>query len=96
MSNELEQSKLRKKIQKEYPEFLDAVNGMSVQQLEGRLTTMAKHRVKTKQAKKEDPKLKEVSVIKSELESPYNDTLKALDIQSEYVALLIKEKGGQA
>ena len=96
MSSELEQSKLRKKIQKEYPDFVEAVNGMSVLQLEARLNTMAKHRIKTKQAKKEVEKLNEVAAIKAELESPYNDTLKALDIQSEYVALLIKEKGGQA
>lgn len=96
MSNELEQAKLRKKIQKEYPDFVEAVSGMSVQQLESRLTTMAKHRIKTKQAKKEDEKLSEVAAIKAELEAPYNDTLKALDVQSEYVALLIKEKGGQA
>ena len=66
MSNELEQAKLRKKIQKEYPDFVEAVSGMSVQQLESRLTTMAKHRIKTKQAKKEDDAWQDVREMVTE------------------------------
>lgn len=87
---------IKKVVEKEYPDFVDAVSGMALQELEARLGTLNKHRVTTQNAKDADEKLEEIKQIKSELEGPYNDTIKAVDLQSKYVVMLIKDKGGKA
>lgn len=90
-------------VENEYPDFVEAVRGMSVVDLEKKLSTMSKHRVQTNEAMERDEKLsktkdqiKELNELKKELEGPYKDTIEAVDLQSNYVVLLIREKGGQA
>lgn len=87
---------VKHEVQKKYPDFAEAVDGLSVGDLETRLSNYAKERVKVKEAKEADEQLKQVVEAKAELEGPYRDSLKAIDLKSQYMVTLIREKGGQA
>jgi len=82
-------------IQKNYPEFEEAVSGLGVSDLEARLMELAKGRQATREAKEIDDKLEQASALKSELEAPYRDAFKAIDDKSRYLTKLIGEKGGK-
>lgn len=83
-------------VQKKYPDFAEAVDGLAVNDLENRLLNYAKERENVRAAKEADEKLEEVCSLKSELEGPYKDSQKAIDLKSRYIIALIKEKGGNA
>jgi hypothetical protein len=86
---------IKHEVQKKYPDFAEAVDGLSVTELEIRLSTYAKELVKIKEAKEADEKLAEVLELKAELEGPYKDAKKAVEQKSEYMVALIRDKGGQ-
>lgn len=86
---------IKHEVQKKYPDFSEAVDGLSVGDLETRLSTYAKELVKIKEAKEADEKLNDVLALKAELEGPYKDAKKAVELKSEYMVTLIREKGGQ-
>jgi superfamily II RNA helicase len=81
-------------VEKKYPDFADTVLGLSVEDLEKRLSTYAKERDNVREAKENDEKLEEIANLKSELEAPYKDATKAIDLKSRYIIQLIKDKGG--
>jgi hypothetical protein len=87
---------IRSQVQKEYPDFVDAVNGLSVAELEQRLLAYAKERENVRESKEADEKLREVSELKSEMEGPYKDVQKAINLKSRYLIASIKDKGGAA
>ena len=86
---------IKSTVEKNYPDFAEAVLGLSVEQLEQRLLGYAKERENVREAKEADEKLKEVSNLKSELEGPYKDAQKAINQKSRYLIALIKDKGGK-
>lgn len=86
---------INEKVEAEYPEFVQDVLGLDVDSLEKRLSTYAKHRDETEEAKKNDDELNTGKATVKEMSAPYNDALKAINLKSKYIVALIKEKGGQ-
>jgi hypothetical protein len=88
------QKSLEEKVQSEFPEFVETVMGLNVQELEKRLSDYAKNRHEVQESKKNDEALKEIASQKSEMEAPYRDALNAIELKSKYIIKLIEEKGG--
>jgi hypothetical protein len=88
--------KMKTKVQKQYPDFVDMVDSMTVDQLEDRLNIYAKEQEKVKKAKEADMDLKNAKELASELGAPYADAKKAIDLKTSYIISLIGEKGGDA
>ena len=86
----------KKTVQKEYPDFADAIAGLSVAELESRLLGLAKENEKLADIKEEKigQRLRDLGDQKKELEGPYKDTSKAIRLKSRYIMMLIGEKGG--
>lgn len=85
---------LSEKVHKEMPEFAGEVAGLSVDDLNGRLATLAKASEENSQMKEEDDRLEEAQREAKELAAPYKDAEKAIRTKSRYIISLIKEKGG--
>ena len=86
---------VKMEVQKKYPDFAEAVEGLGVSDLEQRLLTYAKERENIAEAKDNDDKLQQTLGLKAELEGPYKDAAKAVNLKSKYLIALIKEKGGK-
>jgi hypothetical protein len=76
-------------------EFKEEVDGLSVDDLEIRISNMQKGLDESREHKKNNEALKKVSAEKSELEGPYKDVENAVKVKTKYIIELIKEKGGQ-
>lgn len=87
---------VKEKVEKEYPDFAEAVLGLAVGDLEQRLLNYAKERENVTDAKEADEQLEQVISAKKELEGPYKDAQKAINLKSRYILALIREKGGNA
>lgn len=85
---------LKKKAQKDYPDFTDSVDNLKLTDLEVNMLTLAKYREETELAKKKDVELEQTKEKVAELQAPYNDALKALKTKMAYLGLLIQERKG--
>jgi hypothetical protein len=83
-------------VQKEYPEFAATVDGLSVADLEKKLSTYAKEQEKVIEAQERDVGLEDAKAKVSELSGPYNDAKKAIRIKMRYLIAIIRDKGGDA
>ena len=92
MSDNEKELALKKKAQKDFPEFTDAADGMDLTGLESKLMTHAKYREETEFAKKKDEELQKAKDLAKELGAPYRETLNALKTKMAYLHLLIEEK----
>lgn len=90
-----QEKSIKEKVQKEYPEFVEAVDGLSVDALEKKISTYAKELEKSEQHKKDNEALKNAAYEKSLLEAPYRDVKKAIGLKVKYLIDLIGEKGGE-
>lgn len=86
---------LAEKVQEEHAEFAGEVAGLSVQELDNRLATLAKAGEENEQAKEDDEELEQALANASELGAPYRDARKVIRLKSRYIIGLIKEKGGK-
>jgi hypothetical protein len=84
---------VQEKVQQEYPEFVTEVVGLSEDQLNGRLATLAKNLEESENAKEADEELADAQILASELSGPYKDAKKALRLKSKYVISLLRDKG---
>jgi hypothetical protein len=87
---------LQEVVQTDYPEFASEVAGLSIDQLNNRLATLAKNLEESETAKEDDPALEDAKNLASELAAPYRDAKKALRAKSKYVIGLLKDKGADA
>lgn len=85
---------LREQVEEQFGEWTDGVVGLSVSDLDSMLLRYAKYREDVKETRKNDEKLNQTIELKKELEAPYKDSLKAIELKSRYLLLLIGEKGG--
>jgi len=81
------------KIKKEYPQFVEEIASLSVDQLNSRLAELAKQTDEVEQAKDDDEELDSAKDKVSEFSAPYRDAKKMLKLKSRYVIGLIREKG---
>ena len=84
----------RQKVAKEHPEFIAVVDGMSLEDLDGRLLSLAKHQEEVAEALANHEQINKLKEQLKELKADFNDTQKALKMKMKYIHLLIKEKGG--
>lgn len=81
-------------IQDKMPEFAGEVAGLSIEQLNSRLSELAKSRELNSDAKEADEELENTRKLVSELGAPYRDAEKALKLKSKYLIKMISDKGG--
>lgn len=86
---------IREKVQKEFPEFTDTVNSLSVSELNERIATYAKESEAVEKAKEEDEALEDAKGVVQELSAPYKDAKKAIRMKIRYMIALIQDQGGK-
>lgn len=86
---------IQQKVQKDFPEFADEVAGLSVEQLDARISETAKAAEEIQTSKESDEGLEEAKASVSELNAPYKEALKVTRLKIKYLIALIKEKGGK-
>ena len=77
------------------PEFTDAVQNMTVAEMNARISTVAKGEQDNQTAKENDEALEEAKAKASELGAPYSDATKMNKLKIKYLYMQIKAKGGQ-
>lgn len=86
-SNDVKVEKLKRKVEKDFPEFSNAMSGLCEEELKTNLQIYAKHCEDTKLAKSQDTELNNAKEVVKELAGPYNDTLRALNLKLAYINL---------
>lgn len=83
------------KVAKDLPEFADAVVGLSVDELNARLSQCAKDAETIRDQKEEDEELEQARAQVAEFAGPYNEGLRITRLKIRYLISLINEKGGK-
>jgi len=83
-----------KQIQENYPEFEAETLGLSIDQLNNKLASLAKGLEESEDAKEGDEELEKARLLVSELGAPYRDVKKAVNLKTKFVIGLLREKGG--
>jgi hypothetical protein len=87
---------IRITVQKQFPEFPEVVDGLSIDELEKKISTYAKESETIEDAKEADEGLQEAKDQVAELSGPYKDAKKAVRLKIKYLIQLLKDKGGNA
>ena len=77
------------------PEFVDAVGSMTVEQMNERISTVAKGEVENLAAKEMDEALEEAKATAKDLGAPYSDATKMNKLKIKYLHMQLKAKGGK-
>lgn len=89
---------VKKKVQKNYPEFPEAVDGLSVSDLKQELLRYAKENENVtdhlNRLNEPGEALYLAKANVSEITGPINDAKKAIKLKMSYLVSLIEEKGG--
>ena len=83
---------VQKKLDKEFPGYSDAVNGMTMTELRDSVLSMNKNIEEIQLAKGSDEALQDASALKKELEAPYNEASKKAAQKLQFMNLLLKSK----
>lgn len=83
---------IKTKAQKEFPDFTDSTDRLSIEELEKKLMQYANYREETELSKQKDEELNKAKERVKDLQAGYNETLKALKIKMAYIHLLMAEK----
>lgn len=84
---------LETRVSENYPDFYKEVQTLPTDDLNSRLTGLAKGREETLEAKDNDEALEEAKESVSQLSGPYRDTLKAVSLKTRYLMKLLKDRG---
>jgi uncharacterized coiled-coil DUF342 family protein len=82
------------KVQEEFPEFSDVVQGLSINELEQKVAVYAKEFEKTCESLDSNEKIAQAREGLAEMVAPYRDTKRAIRMKIKYLIAMIKEKGG--
>ena len=85
------EEKIKKKCQKDYPEFTDGMDRLGRDDLNKNITRYATYREEVELAQKNDEKLNEAKEVVKDLAGPYRDSLKALKLKLQYLYILLQE-----
>lgn len=83
---------VQKKLDKKFPGYSDAINGMTNEELKQQILSMNKNVEDILLAKDDDKKLKDAEALVAELKAPYEDASKAARIKLQFMNLLLKSK----
>jgi hypothetical protein len=89
--NEKEQ-KMMSKVEKELPEFVDEIRGLTQDQLNTRLANLTKEYCEVELAEDNDEEYQGAKDSASELGAPYRDAKKVLNLKTAYIFNTLKEK----
>jgi hypothetical protein len=92
MEDQSKELAIKKKAQKDYPDFTDSVDGLGLEDLKKNMVIYSQYREDSELAKQKDEGLKEAKDNVKFLSGPYNDTIKALKTKLAYLNLLAREK----
>lgn len=87
---------LKEKIESDFQDWADMVKAMSISELDSTILRFAKYREEIEESFKNNPKLKEVRDLKSDLEAPFKENLKHNKMKTKYLIMLLNEKGGDS
>lgn len=90
--NSAKKEAIKAKVEKDLPDFVDMLNGASLESLDKNLSIYAKYREETELAKSEDEGLQRAKEAVKEISAPYNDAIKVLKLKLAYINLLIEER----
>lgn len=93
MEDQSKELAIKKKVQKKFPDFTDAADGMALEDIKKNLSLYANYREQTELAKKKDQELEMAKERVKFLAGPYNDTVAALKLKLSYLHVLLAEKG---
>ena len=85
--------KLKKKLEKTVPEFLDSVEGMGVEELKKQVMTCEKHIYEVDVGMENEEKLDAAKDIVKEFSAPYRETKTLQQNKIKYIMHLLQEKG---
>jgi molecular chaperone GrpE (heat shock protein) len=94
MTKESRKLDFKQKVAKEFPEFVSVVDGMSLEELDQRLLSLAKHQEEVAEALAQHEEINRLKEQLKELKADFTDTQKALKMKMKYIHQLMKEKGG--
>ena len=86
---------VKNKVEKDFPEFAGEVAGLSIEELNARITHCAKASEAVQGAKEADEELENTKELVKQLLAPYREALAANRLKTRYLIALIKEKGGE-
>lgn len=84
---------VQEKVQGEFPDFATEVAGMTPEELDRRLLSMAKDLEESELAREADEELTEAKAVARELGAPYRDVKKAVTLKTKYIIAMLKDKG---
>lgn len=84
---------LEKSIKEEMPEFFDSCQSLSQEEIDSRLAQLVKDRNAVDESEGDDVELDEAKKLKSELGAPYRDAKAAIKLKSDYLCLLLSQRG---
>lgn len=93
MSDNSKELAIKKKCEKDFPEFATAVASSTSESLLKQLATLANYKEETELALKKDPDVEQATETLSDLKAPYKDSIKALKTKISYLHVLLSEKG---
>lgn len=83
---------LQEKIKEQFPEFMEEVQSLKVEELNARLAQAAKDAEAVAEAKAEDNALQTATDHAKELGAPYREAKAALKLKTKYLCQLVKER----
>lgn len=83
---------VQKKLDKQFPGYSDAVNGMTNTELKEQVVSMNKSIEEIALAKDADEKLEDAEALVSELKAPYDEATKKAKMKLQFMNLLLKSK----
>lgn len=87
------EKKLRKKVGND---LVETLLGLSEQDLEDRLTKLAAHETETEEALENDQVVNDLRDRLSQARGPYQDTLKGIKFQRQFISLILQDRGKTA
>jgi len=85
--------KVMKKVEKDYPEFVDAVNSLAGNDLEKRILEYAKQQEQIDEELSNNEIIKTIKDNLKETRSPFVDAKKAVKLKMRYLMALLEERG---
>jgi len=85
--------KLKKKIEKNNPEFVESADSMTTDELKKQVMICEKHIYDTELAMENDEKLNAAREIIKEYSAPYRETKMAQTSKIKYMMYLLQERG---
>lgn len=86
---------IQEKVEAEFPEFVESIMGLSVEELNARITQYTKNLDESEEHRKANETLRNLKDQVAEINGPYNDVKKAINLKTKYIIELVKEKGGR-